>query len=92
MFSYAVKKLLTAIPLVWGVVTLIFVLVELSPGPLELREGLEQLRALEHGLRIAVAEVPEPLLSVDVPEDLDRVRERLESGTRTASAASVTRR
>lgn len=52
MFSYAVKKLLTAIPLVWGVVTLIFVLVELSPGdatdkfftpetPPEVREMIE---------------------------------------------------
>ena len=32
MLKYAIRKLLLAIPLLWGVVTLIFVLVELSPG------------------------------------------------------------
>ena len=32
MFTYALKKLFTAIPLVIGVITLIFVLVEASPG------------------------------------------------------------
>ena len=32
MLAYALRKLLLAIPLIWGVITLIFVLVELSPG------------------------------------------------------------
>jgi len=32
LLKYASRKLLLAIPLVWGVVTLIFLLVELSPG------------------------------------------------------------
>ena len=32
MLKYALRKLLLAIPLLWGVVTLIFLLLELSPG------------------------------------------------------------
>jgi 3-deoxy-manno-octulosonate cytidylyltransferase (CMP-KDO synthetase) len=48
------------------------------PSPLELAEGLEQLRALHHGMRLRV--VPregEAGLAVDTPEDLARVREVL---------------
>ena len=47
----------------------------LAPTPLEQRERLEQLRALENGLEIRVAiavEIPPP--GVDTPADLDRVR------------------
>lgn len=44
--------------------------VKLRPSPLERLERLEQLRALENGMRIAVAEV-EPLgPAIDSPEDL----------------------
>jgi peptide/nickel transport system permease protein len=32
VFKYAIRKLLLALPLIWGVITLIFFLVELSPG------------------------------------------------------------
>jgi 3-deoxy-manno-octulosonate cytidylyltransferase (CMP-KDO synthetase) len=47
----------------------------LAPAPLERYEMLEQLRALWHGYRIAVAVTPEaPGPGVDTPEDLDRVR------------------
>jgi 3-deoxy-manno-octulosonate cytidylyltransferase (CMP-KDO synthetase) len=46
----------------------------LQPSPLEQTEGLEQLRALEHGYRIRMVEVPNPPLSVDTPDDLERVR------------------
>ena len=55
--------------------------VALPPSPLERREKLEQLRALEAGMTIAVARVDEPPLSVDTPEDLERAR-RLSDGQR----------
>lgn len=52
--------------------------VSLPPSPLELREKLEQLRALEHGLRIDVAVVDTVPLGVDTPEDLERARQALQ--------------
>lgn len=48
--------------------------VTLPPSPLERRERLEQLRALEAGMSIVVARVDEAPLSVDTPEDLEKVR------------------
>jgi len=42
----------------------------LTPAPLEVVEGLEQLRALHHGFRISVADVEEPSVEVDTPGDL----------------------
>lgn len=46
----------------------------LAPTPAERAEALEQLRALEHGHRIAVRVAPEPFpAGVDTPEDLARV-------------------
>ncbi len=51
--------------------------VALPPSPLELREKLEQLRALEAGMRIDVAIVDSVPLGVDTPEDLERARELL---------------
>jgi len=41
---------------------------------LERVESLEQLRALEHGFRIRVVETACRSISVDTPEDLDRIR------------------
>jgi 3-deoxy-manno-octulosonate cytidylyltransferase (CMP-KDO synthetase) len=52
--------------------------VSLPPSPLEKREKLEQLRALEDGLRIEVAVVDTVPLGVDTPEDLARARAMLE--------------
>ena len=52
--------------------------VRLPPGVLERRERLEQLRALEAGMRIDVALVDEVPLGVDTPADLDRARQILE--------------
>ena len=49
--------------------------VKLEPSPLEKREKLEQLRALEAGMTIAVARVNEVPLSVDTPEDLQKARD-----------------
>jgi len=51
--------------------------VALPPSPLELRERLEQLRALEAGMRIDIALVDVAPLGVDTAEDLERARERL---------------
>ena len=49
----------------------------LPPSPLERIESLEQLRALEHGHRIAVALAPEEFPpGIDTPEDLARAEAR----------------
>ncbi len=48
--------------------------VALPPSPLEKRERLEQLRALEAGMRIDVVLVDDLPLGVDTPHDLDRAR------------------
>jgi 3-deoxy-manno-octulosonate cytidylyltransferase (CMP-KDO synthetase) len=49
----------------------------LPPSPLERRERLEQLRALEAGLSIGVALVDTNPLGVDTPDDLERARKEL---------------
>ncbi len=54
--------------------------VSLPPSPLELREKLEQLRALEAGMRIDVAVVDTVPLGVDTPAHLDRARAILAAG------------
>jgi 3-deoxy-manno-octulosonate cytidylyltransferase (CMP-KDO synthetase) len=51
--------------------------VALPPTLLERREQLEQLRALEAGMRIGVARVPHGLFGVDTPEDLERAQAML---------------
>jgi len=52
--------------------------VGLPESPLERREKLEQLRALEAGMRIACARVDHAPFGVDTPADLDRARALLE--------------
>jgi len=49
--------------------------VALPPSPLEQRESLEQLRALEAGMRIDVALVDTLPFGVDTPADLARARQ-----------------
>jgi 3-deoxy-manno-octulosonate cytidylyltransferase (CMP-KDO synthetase) len=46
----------------------------LAPGRLEAEESLEQLRALEHGFRIRVADTGYRGFGIDTPEDLERAR------------------
>lgn len=46
----------------------------LEPTALERSEALEQLRALEHGIRILAVETQHESIGVDTPEDLERVR------------------
>jgi len=41
---------------------------------LESSEKLEQLRALENGYKIFVSIVPEDVLEVDTPEDLENIK------------------
>ena len=47
---------------------------ELHSTPLERAEGLEQLRALEHGIKIRVPTTTHFSIGVDTPDDLERVR------------------
>ncbi len=50
-------------------------IVAFGPGKLELLEKLEQLRLLENGIRLHVAQACEPVPGgVDTPADLERVR------------------
>jgi 3-deoxy-manno-octulosonate cytidylyltransferase (CMP-KDO synthetase) len=46
----------------------------LAPGRLEAEESLEQLRALEHGFTIRVADTGYRGFGIDTPEDLERAR------------------
>ncbi len=49
-------------------------LAALAPTELERSEALEQLRALEHGIRIKAIETACESIGVDTPDDLERVR------------------
>jgi 3-deoxy-manno-octulosonate cytidylyltransferase (CMP-KDO synthetase) len=51
---------------------------DLPPSPLEERERLEQLRALEHGMRIRVVVTQHGSFGVDTPADLERVRRMMQ--------------
>jgi 3-deoxy-manno-octulosonate cytidylyltransferase (CMP-KDO synthetase) len=51
--------------------------VALPPSPLERRESLEQLRALEAGMRIACVRMDYGPFGVDTPADLERARQHL---------------
>jgi 3-deoxy-manno-octulosonate cytidylyltransferase (CMP-KDO synthetase) len=53
--------------------------VKLRPSPLEKRERLEQLRALEAGMRIDAAIVDGVPLGVDTPADLEKARAILQA-------------
>jgi 3-deoxy-manno-octulosonate cytidylyltransferase (CMP-KDO synthetase) len=65
--------------------------VALAPSPLEQRERLEQLRALEAGMRIDVTIVDAVPLGVDTPDDLERAREMLSAASCKAGHIGETR-
>jgi 3-deoxy-manno-octulosonate cytidylyltransferase (CMP-KDO synthetase) len=52
----------------------LLVVAALDQTPLERAESLEQLRALEHGIRIKAVETAYDSIGVDTPEDLAQVR------------------
>ena len=56
----------------------LFQFARLPEGELEAIEKLEQLRALEYGFKIKVAETPHDSIEVDVPEDIRRVEKKIE--------------
>jgi len=60
--------------------TALMVLASLEPTPLERSESLEQLRALEHGIRIKAVETSYDSIGVDTPDDLEQVRRLLRAG------------
>jgi 3-deoxy-manno-octulosonate cytidylyltransferase (CMP-KDO synthetase) len=55
-------------------------LVRFPVSPLEAVEKLEQLRALENGIQIAVVTVNYDSVGVDMPEDVARVEKILSRG------------
>lgn len=57
----------------------------LPRSPLEQTEGLEQLRALENGVRIRVVECEYSSIGVDTPKDLEKVRAVVAQRAREAS-------
>ncbi|HZT76422.1 MAG TPA: 3-deoxy-manno-octulosonate cytidylyltransferase [Vicinamibacterales bacterium] len=63
----------------------LLVLAALEQTPLERAEGLEQLRALEHGIRIKAVETRHESFEVNTPEDLAQVRRLLAVPTSTSS-------
>jgi 3-deoxy-manno-octulosonate cytidylyltransferase (CMP-KDO synthetase) len=50
-------------------------LMALPPTAMEQGEALEQLRALEYGIRIKAVETAHDSIGVDTPDDLARVRQ-----------------
>ena len=65
-------------------------LASLPPTPLEQAEALEQLRALENGIRIRVVDVEKRSPAVDRPEDVDTVEAALaEISSKLVAASSV---
>jgi 3-deoxy-manno-octulosonate cytidylyltransferase (CMP-KDO synthetase) len=57
----------------------------LPATPLERAEGLEQLRALEHGIRVHVPTTTHFSIGVDTPQDLEKVRNIFKTRNNLAS-------
>jgi 3-deoxy-manno-octulosonate cytidylyltransferase (CMP-KDO synthetase) len=61
--------------------SVLMVLATLEQTPLERAESLEQLRALEHGIRIKAVETSHESFEVNTPDDLEQVRRLLTTPT-----------
>jgi len=59
----------------------LFTYTNLPKSTLEIEEGLEQLRVLEHGYKIKTVETRYDTIGVDTPEDLEKVKEILKEGS-----------
>ena len=67
-------------------------LASLPPTDLERSEALEQLRALEHGIRIKAVETSYESIGVDTPDDLERVRRLVPAAYQRSDLDFSTRR
>jgi len=67
-------------------------LASLPQTDMERSEALEQLRAIEHGIRIRVVESSAETIGVDTPEDLERVRELFATSKEVAYSEPQKRR
>lgn len=63
---------------------------KLPRTPLEMAEQLEQLRALEHGMAIAVVETRHATVGVDVPADIKNVERFVEESLDSTHGSKVT--
>ena len=63
---------------------------KLSRTPLEIAEQLEQLRALEHGMTIAVVETRHATVGVDVPADIKNVERFVEESLDSTHGSRTT--
>lgn len=58
----------------------LFTYASLPPTPLQIAEGLEQLKVLEHGYKIRCVETDRDSIGVDTERDLERVRALFRAG------------
>ncbi len=57
-----------------------------APSPLEVLEDLEQLRAIDHGVRIKLGVTGMQVHGVDTPEDMERIRKLVEGNPQLLEA------
>ncbi|MFN9112628.1 MAG: cytidylyltransferase domain-containing protein, partial [Bacteroidota bacterium] len=58
---------------------------KLEPTKLEIAEKLEQLRIIENGIKIKLAEIKEWSVAIDTPEDFERAKKIFELSTNTSA-------